>query len=49
MMKQANYVYIKVELETLSNKYMMRQEIDQDLELDKMDDTRGGKNLYREL
>ena len=27
----------------------MRQEIDQDIELDKMDDTSGDKNLYREL
>ena len=28
---------------------MMRQEIDQDIELDKMDDTSGDENLYREL
>ena len=28
---------------------MMRQEIDQDIELDKMDNTSGDKNLYREL
>ena len=27
----------------------MRQEIDQDIELDKMDDTSGDENLYREL
>ena len=28
---------------------MMRQEIDLDIELDKMDDTSGDKNLYRKL
>ena len=28
---------------------MMRQEIDQELELDKMDDTSGDENPYREL
>ena len=28
---------------------MMRQEIDQDIELDKMDNTGGDENLYREL
>ena len=27
----------------------MRQEINQDIELDKMDDTSGDENLYREL
>ena len=47
--KQANYIYRKVESENLINKSMMRQEIDQDIELDKMDDTSGDKNPYREL
>ena len=28
---------------------MMRQEIDQDIELDKMDNTSGDENMYREL
>ena len=42
-------MYRKVESENLINKNMMRQEIDQDVELDKMDDTSGDKNLYREL
>ena len=28
---------------------MIRQEIDQDIELDKMDNTSGDENLYREL
>ena len=47
--KQAYYVYRKVELGNLINKNMMRQEIDQDVELDKMDNTSGNENLYREL
>ena len=28
---------------------MMRQEIDKDMELDKIDDTGGDENLYREI
>ena len=47
--KQADYVYRKVESGNLINKNEMRQEIDQDIELDKMDDTSGDGNLYREL
>ena len=46
--KQANYVYGKVESGNLINKNTMRQEIDQGIELDKMDDTSGDENLYRE-
>ena len=47
--KQANYVYRKVESGNLINKNTMKQKIDQDIELDKMDDTSGDENLYREL
>ena len=47
--KQAYYVYRKVESENLINKNMMRQKIDQDIELDKIDDTSGDKNSYREV
>ena len=47
--KQANYIYKKVEPGNLLNKNMMRQEIDQDIELDKMDYTSDEENLYREL
>ena len=47
--KQANYVYRKVESGNLIYKNVMRQEINQDVELDKMDDTSGNENLYREL
>ena len=46
--KQVNYVYRKVESGNLINKNMMRQEIDQDIELDKMDDTSSDENQYRE-
>ena len=38
-MKQAEYVYRKVELGSLINKNTMEEDIDQDVELDKMDDT----------
>ena len=48
-MKQADYIYRKVELGSLIKKNTMKQEIDQDVELDKMDDTSDDKNLYREL
>ena len=48
--KQADYVYRKVELGSLINKkYNMRLEIDKDIELDKMDNTSGDENPYREL
>ena len=47
--KQADYVYRKEESGNLFNKNMMRQEIDLDIELDKMDDTSGDENPYKEL
>ena len=47
--KQADYIYRKVELGSLINKNTMKGEIDQDLELDKMDNNSGDKNPYREL
>ena len=47
--KQAGYLYRKVELGSLINKNTMKEEIDQDLELDKMDDNSGDTNPYREL
>ena len=47
--KQANYIYRKVVSGNLINKNMMRQEIDQEIELNKMDDTSGDENPYREL
>ena len=42
-------MYRKVELGSLINKNMMKQELDQDIDLDKMDDTSGDENPYREL
>ena len=47
--RQVNYVYSKVESGNLINKNVMRQETDQDIELDKMDDTNGDENPYRAL
>ena len=49
LISEANYIYRKVESGNLINKNMMRQEIDQDIELDKMDDTSGDENMYRDL
>ena len=49
IVKQVNYIYRKVESGNLINKNMMRQEIDHDVGLHKMDDTSGNENLYREL
>ena len=42
-------MYRKVELGCLINKNTMRQELDQDIELDKMHNTSGDENPYREL
>ena len=47
--KQADYIYRKVELGSLINKNTMKEQIDQDIELDKMDDNSGDKNPYRKL
>ena len=48
-MKEADYIYRKVELGSLINKNTMKEEIDQDVELDKMDDTSGDKYPYKDL
>ena len=47
--KQTEYIYKKVELGNLINKNTMKEEIDPDIELDRMDDYSGNENLYREL
>ena len=47
--KQADYIYRKVELGSLINKNTMKEEIDPEVELDKMDDNSGDENPYREL
>ena len=49
MPKQTKYVYKKVELGSLINKETMKNEIDLDAELDRVDDESGDKNLYEEL
>ena len=45
MPKQTEYIYKKVELGSLINKDTIKEEIDSDVELDKMDDTSGNENL----
>ena len=47
--KQADHIYRKVESGNLININTMRQEIDQNIELDKMDNTSGNDNPHREL
>ena len=42
-------MYRKVELGSLINKSTLKEEIDPDVELGKMDDNSGDKNPYREL
>ena len=39
--RQADYIYKKVELGSLINKNTMKEEIDPDVELDRMDDNSG--------
>ena len=46
---QARHVYKKVELGGIINVSTMKQEIDQDRELNRLDDTSGDNNFYREL
>ena len=47
--KQTEYIYKKVELGKLINKNTMKEEIDPDMELDRMDNNSGDENPYREL
>ena len=47
--KQTGYIYKKVEFGSLINKDTIKEEIDSDAELDKIDDNSGDENLYREL
>ena len=42
--KQTDYSYRKVELGSLINKNTIREEIDPDIELDKMDNNSGDEN-----
>ena len=47
--KQADYIYRKIELGSLIGKNTMKQEKDQDVELDKMGNNSGDRYLYRKL
>ena len=49
--KQTEYIYKKVELGSLNNnnKNTMKEEIDQDAELDRIDNNSADENPYREL
>ena len=49
MPKQTKYVYKKVEFGSLINKETMKNEIDSDMELDRVDDESRDENLYKEL
>ena len=46
---QARHVYKKVESGNIINTDTLKQEIDQDWELNRLDDASGGINPYREL
>ena len=46
---QTNFVYKKVELGSLINKNAIKEELDADAELDRMDDNSGDENPYKEL
>ena len=47
--KQTNFIYKKVELGSLINKNTIKEELDMDAELDRMDDNNGHKIPYRDL
>ena len=49
MEDQAKHIYKKVELGNKINVATIKQEIDQDQELDRLDDSSGDINPYREL
>ena len=47
--EQARYIYKKVETGKIVNANTIEQEIEQERQLDKMDDSSGEINLYKEL
>ena len=47
--QQTNFVYKKVELGSLINKNTIKEELDADIELERMDDNSGDENPYKEL
>ena len=49
MPKQTKSIYKKVEIGSLINKGTIQEEIDLDMELDRVDNDSRGENLYKEL
>ena len=47
--QQTNFIYKKVELGSLINKNTIKEELDADVELNRMDDNSGDENPYKEL
>ena len=47
--QQTNFVHIKVDLGSLINKNTIKEELDADAELDRMDNNSGDENPYKEL
>ena len=47
--QQTNFIYKKVELGSLINKNTIKEELDADIELERMDINSGDKNPYKEL
>ena len=47
--RQTNFIYKKVELGSLINKNTVKEELDADAKLDRMDNSNGDKNPYRDL
>ena len=47
--QQTNFVYKKVELGSLINKNTIKEELDVDIELERMDDNSKDENPYKEL
>ena len=49
MPQQTYFIYKKVELGSLINKETIREELDSEVELNKIDDNSKDENLYREF
>ena len=47
--QQTNFIYKNVELGSLINKNIIKEELDEDAELDRMDNNSGNENPYKEL
>ena len=47
--QQTDFIYKKVELDSLINKNTIKEELDADIELDRMDYNSGDENPYKQL